>query len=114
VKVDALDGVKHVDFSLLKERKALLALGRRDRGEAKCVEVSVELPSGMVRLRVVGSTISVAATGPLPPVAVTDLEDAFYLFMRGDDEGFRGALLNLLRRGELLSLEADVSVEEQR
>jgi hypothetical protein len=98
-------GVKRVDFSCLKGGAALVALGRRDRMEAKCVQVPPSLPPGSIEVRVVGSAIHVAACGPLNPAAATDLEDIFYLFMNGDDEGFRRALLNLLRHSELESLE---------
>jgi len=112
VAVDALSGVKRVDFGCLRGRAALVALGRRDRMEAKCLRVPPSLPPGSVEIRVVGSAIHVAACGPLDPAAVTDLEDVFYLFMNGDDEGFRRALLNLLRRSEVQSIEINLTARD--
>ena len=111
VVVDAF-GVKRVDFSCLKGRAALVAVGRRDRMEAMCVQVPPSLPPGSIEVRVVGSAIHVAACGPLNPAAATDLEDIFYLFMNGDDEGFRRALLNLLRHSEIQSVELNLTARE--
>jgi hypothetical protein len=109
---DALSGVKHVDFGALKGQSAIIALGRRDRREAKCTQVPPSLPPGSITVRVVGSAISILAAGPIHPAIISDLEDIFYLFVNGDDEGFRRALLSLLKRSEIQSVELNLTARE--